>query len=54
MNEFALNDQMNEFAFELIIYSQLSRCSTASGSNPGLVPVGPTKVEGRKFILELF
>ena len=34
-----------------IIYSRLSRLSTARGSITGLVPVGPTKVKAFKSVL---
>ena len=34
-----------------IIYSRLSKCSTAKGSSTGLVPVDPTKVKALISIL---
>ena len=34
-----------------MIYSQLSRCSTARGSSTGLSFVGPTKVKAHKSFL---
>ena len=35
----------------LMLYSQLSRCSTARGSSTGLSQVGPTKVKACKSFL---
>ena len=40
-----------KYSLNSVIYSQLSRHSTARESNTGLVPVGPTKVKAHKSIL---